>query len=32
MDFGLTVLIGMLADEVYAKGFAALNEETFQAC
>ncbi len=31
MDFGLTVLIGMLADEVYAKGFAALNAETFQA-
>jgi len=31
MDFGLTVLIGMLADEVYSKGFEALNAETFQA-
>lgn len=31
MDFGLTVLIGLLADEVYAKGFEALNEETFLA-
>ncbi|QDD88770.1 NAD(P)-binding protein [Pseudomonas oryzihabitans] len=31
MDFGLTVLIGMLADEVYDRGFEALNEETFLA-
>jgi len=31
MDFGLTVLIGMLADEVYSKGFEALNAETFLA-
>ncbi|KTS92921.1 hypothetical protein NS376_22580 [Pseudomonas oryzihabitans] len=31
MDFGLTVLIGMLADEVYDKGFEVLNEETFLA-
>lgn len=31
MDFGLTVLIGMLADEVYSKGFEMLNAETFQA-
>ncbi|GAC1039119.1 hypothetical protein thsps117_38770 [Pseudomonas sp. No.117] len=31
MDFGLTVLIGLLADEVYAKGFEALNAETFLA-
>ncbi|MEH3023473.1 MAG: NAD(P)-binding protein [Pseudomonas oryzihabitans] len=31
LDFGLTVLIGMLADEVYAKGFESLNGETFLA-
>ncbi|MDT3718047.1 NAD(P)-binding protein [Pseudomonas oryzihabitans] len=31
MDFGLTVLIGMLDDEVYAKGFESLNDETFLA-